>query len=647
MAKYVVSENAEGAFRTLQDALARAKADAAHMKKGEPIHIVVQGLLHLQETIHLTEKDLPDSGHPVLVEGADENSGFSGGMPVTGFTRWKDNIWRVRVPEAAYTRHLYVDGKFVRRPATEMRRPYRWDVLEAEDFVFSNLPGEEEIKIQIEDVYMNMVDSVEWTGIATTHTEIAGWRNIRDVEMVFESGWVHRIIPMESVQMLPDGRLYIKPLEPAFKTSRSRGGVKTGGCPTYIDNVFELLGKPMEWYFDRTEQMLYLGLEEGDTPDNHEIVIPLVEQLMMIQGKTEQKICHLCFKNLRFMHNTWLHPQKYGAPENQAGQLIYRELLPEFIKEKPFEVDYLKTMYAIRVLAAKDVSFEDYVFTDLGSGALIYEFGAQDCRIRGNRFYEIAGGAVLLGDALTIDVDMPGMPDLPSRGHHPEDRREIVCGIDVSNNHIHHTGLELRGSVAVLAGYVQDVSIMHNDIHDVSYTAISLGWGWGMVDVEVGPMCPTPWKEPTICMRNRIMYNHIHHCMQGLCDGGAVYTLGCMPGSCIIGNYIHDSSNYSGDGYDGISIDGWGCKDVHDPAAEAFFASSGVPGGIYLDCGTQGVEIRDNVFHDVPVPIHYNNMIDLGYTRVTFGENFINKRESDPDFPWEIVSCAGREPAYR
>ena len=72
-----------------------------------------------------------------------------------------------------------------------------------------------------------------------------------------------------------------------------------------------------------------------------------------------------------------------------------------------------------------------------------------------------------------------------------------------------------------------------------------------------------------------------------------------------------------------------------------------MPGGIYLDCGTQGIEISNNVFHDVPVPIHYNNMIDLGYTRVTFGENFMNKREGDPDFPWEIVSCAGREPDYR
>ena len=641
MAAYMVSEKIPGAFSTLQEALACAKADAAHMAAGEPVHIAVQGMLHLKETLRLTEKDFPGRGHPVWIEGADETSGFSGGMAVTGFTQWKDNIWRVRVPEVTYTRHLYVDGKLARRPATEMRKPFRWDVLEAEDFVFSNLPSEEEIKIQITDVYMNKVDSVEWTGLATTHTEIAGWRNIRDVEMVFESGWVHRIIPMEFVQMMPDGRLYIKPLEPAFKTSRSGGGVVTGGCPSYIDNVFELLGKPMEWYFDRTEQMLYLGLEEGDTPDNHEIIIPLVEQLMEIKGETDNKLCHVCFRNLRFMHNTWLHPQQYGMMEVQAGQMSYREMLPEFIKEKPYELDFAKTMYAVRVLAARDVCFENCVFSNLGSGALMYEFGAQDCRIRGNQIYEIAGGAVSLGEAVLLG------DTLPKRGHHPEDRREIVGGIEVSNNYIHHTGLELRGSVAILAGYVQDVSIVHNDIHDVSYSAISLGWGWGETDISVGPMCPSQWTEPTVCMRNRIMYNHIHHCMQGLCDGGAVYTLGCMQGSCIMGNYIHDSSNYKGDGYNGISIDGWGCKEVHDVAAEAFFATSGVPGGIYLDCGTQGIEISNNVFHDVPVPIHYNNMIDLGYTRVTFGENYMNKREGDPDFPWEIVSCAGREPAYR
>ena len=66
--------------------------------------------------------------------------------------------------------------------------------------------------------------------------------------------------------------------------SKRMGGVVTGGCPSYLENVFELLGKPMEWYFDRTEQMLYLGLEEGDTPDNHEIVIPLVEQMMEKDG---------------------------------------------------------------------------------------------------------------------------------------------------------------------------------------------------------------------------------------------------------------------------------------------------------------------------------------------------------------------------
>ena len=129
MAVYIVSEKTPGTFLTLQEALACAKADAAHMSEGEPVRIVIEGMLHLKETLHLTERDLPGCGHPVWVEGADEHSGFSGGMAVTDFTKWKDNIWRAKVPDISYTRHLYVDGKMAKRPATEMRRPFRWDVL--------------------------------------------------------------------------------------------------------------------------------------------------------------------------------------------------------------------------------------------------------------------------------------------------------------------------------------------------------------------------------------------------------------------------------------------------------------------------------------------------------------------------------------
>lgn len=635
MKKYFINETGTGDFLTLPEALAAVKAKEEQLQEKEAVYIVIQGIQHLREPLKITEEQLTGAYHPVFVEGADENSGFSGGMRITEFSHWRDNIWCAKVPEVEFTRHLYIDGKSVRRPTTSFRKPFRWDVLEAEDYVFSNLPGEEERKIMICNGSVDEPFEVtDWSGIATTHTEIAEWKNIRDLEMVFEVGWVHRVVPIESVTPLPDGRLFIKPVEPAFRSARCADGMQIGGCPSYIENVFELLGKPLEWYFDRKEQMLYVGFEAGDSPDNHEIVIPLVEQMVEVKGEMDQQPCHLCFRNLRFMHTTWLFPQKYGVPEIQANQMKFTEIPKELVLEKPYEADYQKVIGAIRVLAARDVSFENCTFTALGTGALQYEFGTQDCRITGNHFYEIGGSAVSMGDFYL------------ERAHHPKDRREIVRGIEVTNNHIHDTGRDFRGSVAITAGYVQDVTIAHNDIYDVPYSAISLGWGWGDADISVGPWRVTPWMEPSVCMRNKIMNNHIHHCMMLLCDGGAIYTLGCMTGTVISGNYIHESSGYQGEGFGGVLINGYNTEEVHDPAGDPFLEHHGVPGGIYLDEGSSGIEVCDNVLHDVAVPLFYHNQIDLGYTKVRWQDNILNIKPGEGGFPVEIVACAGRETSY-
>lgn len=640
MRTYIVNESGKESFKSLEEALAAVKRDKQTLQDKEPVRIIIKGMQHLQATIRLTAENLPGADHPVLIEGADEASGFSGGIPVKGFEHWKDNIWRVKIPQVTYTRHLYIDGNPAKRPATPYRPPYRWKSLRAEDFTFANLPGEEVGTYTVEGSHEAPENNYvyvtpEWTGIATTHTEIADWKNIRDLEMIFDVGWVHRIIPIEWVKPLPDGRLYIKPVEPAFRAARIMGGVQIGGCPNCIENVFELLGSPLEWYFDRTEQMLYVGFAEGDVPENHEIVIPLVEQLFEIKGETENKLCHLNFRNLKFEHTTWLFPQKYGMPEVQAGQMRFMDIPEELVQEKPYDGDYHKIIAAVRVLAACDVGFEGCTFTALGTGALQYEYGTQDCGINGNHFYKIGGSAVSLGDFYL------------ERAHHPKDRREIVRNIRVTNNYIHHTGLDFRGTVAIIAGYVQDVTIAHNEIHDVSYTAISLGWGWGMSDVSVGPYRETLWQEPSVCMRNKIMNNHIKRCMMLLCDGGAIYTLGNMNGTVISGNYIHESAGYLGEGFAGVYIMGYNTEEVHDPAGDPFAALHGVPGGIYLDEGSIGIEVCDNVLHDVAVPLNYHNQVDEGYKKVCFRDNVLNKRPGEEGCPMDIIQCAGLEPAYR
>jgi hypothetical protein len=78
----------------------------------------------------------------------------------------------------------------------------------------------------------------------------------------------------------------------------------------------------------------------------------------------------------------------------------------------------------------------------------------------------------------------------------------------------------------VFAGITDGTVISHNEIRNLPYTGISIGWQWN--------------PQPTPCANNIAEYNHIHHIMQVLSDGGGIYTLGRQPGTVLRYNYIHD-----------------------------------------------------------------------------------------------------------
>jgi hypothetical protein len=73
---------------------------------------------------------------------------------------------------------------------------------------------------------------------------------------------------------------------------------------------------------------------------------------------------------------------------------------------------------------------------------------------------------------------------------------------------------------------VANTVIEYNEIRDLPYTGVSVGWMWN--------------PEPTPCKSNTIHANHIHHILNILSDGGGIYSLGLQPGSRISHNLIHD-----------------------------------------------------------------------------------------------------------
>ena len=109
------------------------------------------------------------------------------------------------------------------------------------------------------------------------------------------------------------------------------------------------------------------------------------------------------------------------------------------------------------------------------------------------------------------------------------------------------------GDSAILSTYVEGAVILHNDISDVPYDGIDIGYGWGMHDPGGNPnyrvrMHGYDWPQnlvyetPTTHRDVVVANNRIHGAKRLFHDGGAIYNLSASPGTLITENYIFDNN---------------------------------------------------------------------------------------------------------
>ena len=86
----------------------------------------------------------------------------------------------------------------------------------------------------------------------------------------------------------------------------------------------------------------------------------------------------------------------------------------------------------------------------------------------------------------------------------------------VNNTIVKKAAAEYSGAAGINVGYTIGTTLTHNDVHDLSYVGISVGWGWGTPDIA-------GWAT--------IAWNKVHNYKQLLNDGGGIYMLGSQVGS--------------------------------------------------------------------------------------------------------------------
>ena len=385
----------------------------------------------------------------------------------------------------------------------------------------------------------------------------------RYAEMVLHQMWCVANLRIRSVEMQGDSaaiRFHQPESRIQFEHPWPRPMVTTDGHNSafYLTNARELLDVPGEWYHDIEARKVYYYPREGEKMQDAdtEVIVPAIETLVQIEGTLDRPVSNIRFEKITFSYTTWMRPSEKGHVPLQAGMY----LTDGYCIDPKMQRDYLnhqldnqgwlgRPAAAVSVIAASRIDFERCRFEHLGSTGLDYEEAVQGGVVRGCLFRDIAGNGLLVGSfsPAAHETHLP---------YEPADSREVCAYQQINNCYFTEVGNEDWGCLAIAAGYVRDIHIEHNEICEVPYSGISLGWGW---------------TQTVNCMRNNHVHaNLIHHYAKHMYDVAGIYTLGSQPKSYVTENCVHSIYKPS---Y------------VHDPNHWFY---------LYTDEGSSFITVRDN-----------------------------------------------------
>ncbi len=496
----------DGPFRTLEKARDVIRALNSRGKLYKEVKVFIRGGEYpVKKPVDFDERDSFPTTYQAY---PGEQPVFNGGIRLTGFTEetlangctaWVKELPEVKAGKWSFTQ-LYVNDQRRNRPRLP-KSGYFW--IDQADLKDGQLfDGSDTFRYQNDD--------------------IQNYKNLQDIDIIVDHYWIDERMPIDWVDTAA---------KTVKSTSRSVFVLKddvTGKFAKYfLENVFEALSEPGEWYLDKKEGKLYYIPYPGETQENTAVIAPVTAQFIHVAGQPEKNsyVENLHFEGLTFVNSDCRFPKIVETSEQRGyafeeyhagGRLSYRESSAQPVAGTPQGALHIP-------------------------GVLYFE-GAKkcsvtDCTIKHIGWYGIELGDGCFGNTLAYneihDTGAGGIKNGGSDAYGPVCRRN--GGNQITDNHIYDCTHVYHGATGILSIHSYDNVISHNHIHDLTYTGISCGWVWGYTE--------------NVSKNNRIEKNHIHDLGKGvMSDMGGIYTLGIQPGTEVNGNLIYnvEKSNYGG-----------------------------------------------------------------------------------------------------
>ncbi|HEU4682888.1 MAG TPA: right-handed parallel beta-helix repeat-containing protein [Nitrospira sp.] len=488
----------------------RAREAAKELSKemnGDLLLYLRGGTYQLDRPLVLRPEDSGQNGHRITYTAyPGETPILTGGRAITGWMPAENGLYKARAG-GLHFRQLYINGK----PRVRARNPNAGSMNRLAFWDESNRT------------------------IAVKITEMPILPSLEGVEMVILKEWTQNNLRLATYAANGEEAI-LTPLEPdRTKAFSGHLSLRKRSQSYYLENSLAFLDEGGEWYLHTSSDEVFYKPESGEDMTTISAIAPRLPQLLRIEGSVHAPVHDIQFSGIVFEHSTWLEPNEEGFATGQADNIF-----------KGQERDH-QIPGAIHVEYAHHIRFDSNVFRNLGSTAITLRVGVRDTVLTGNQIYNISASGISVG------MDLQKLP---------ADSLQVCRSNVISNNVISAIGRDYHSSVGIFAGYTEGLVIENNELSDMPYTGISIGWGWT--------------TEETVLRKNIIKRNRIHGVMNLLADGGAIYTLSKQPGTAIVENYIYDIKR--------------------SPWAGEFPISA-----IYLDEGSSGMYLANNLLENVPL----------------------------------------------
>ncbi len=551
--KKVVEVNPDGPY-AIESALQEARLARLHGEATEAEIRLSAGVYRLNQPIILR----PEDSHTRIV--GTTNTLISGGLKINGWKK-QGKVWTADVPtfngRPIVVRQMWVDGQ----KAVRARNVQNFDQMNR----------------------ILSVDRKQGIIYVPATKDIKDIVGVRDAEMVLHEMWCVAFLRIKDIRIIADSAAitfhdpeshvhFMHPWPSPMTNTQGRNSA------FYIVGAKKHLDTLGEWYYDEKNCKIFYMPRAGEDMTSADVEIPVLENLLTVCGTPDEPVKNVCLENVEFSYATWLRPSFAGHAPLQAGMYMTEayKIRPQ-IKRPNGDHGLDNQGWVGRPLSAVDIRCANGVIVQscrvdrcASTGVDVGTY-TENCVISDCVISDLGGNGIVAG-SFGGEYHEAHLP------YEPLDRRETCRNLLITHNYITDVSNEDWGTTGICAGYVRGIRIVENEVSEVSYTGISLGWGWN--------------QQPSTMADNLVRGNRIHHYAKHMYDTAGIYTLGSQPHTTIEGNvvsdiyspsYAHDPEHwfylYTDEGSSGITM-----RNNHTPS-EKYLKNSCGPGNVWENNG--------------------------------------------------------------